>query len=72
MGVALQVPQIVSMFIKGIPPDLRIPEDYRALAITSQTGLIDDISTEEVMAKIQLAFSGVGVAKTNMLHMRHQ
>jgi ADP-heptose:LPS heptosyltransferase len=72
MGVALFVPQILSLFIKGIPPELRIPPEYRSLSITSQTGLINDISTLEVLNKVQLAFSGDGIVGTDVLDMRHE
>ncbi len=70
LGVALQVPQIISLFIKGIPPDLRIPDEHRSLAITSQTGFIRDISTADVMAKIHLAISNDGMTLSNTLNMR--
>lgn len=61
MGVALEVPQMVTLFIKGIPPFLRIPEAYRALSITSQTGLINDISTKDVLLKVKLALDELRV-----------
>lgn len=72
MGVAVNVPQIVALFIKGIPPFLRIPEEYRPLAITSSTGLINDIAVHEVLEKIQVACSRFGIVESNMLHMRHE
>ena len=72
MGVALNVPQMVSLFIKGIPPFLRIPEEYRPLAITSATGLINDIAVQEVVKRVEIAVSAVGVVEPNMFDMRHE
>lgn len=57
MGVALKVPKIIALFIKGIPPFLRIPEEYRMSSITSHTGLINDIPTEDVLHKAKLALT---------------
>ena len=51
MGVAMQVPRIVSLFIKPIPPELRLPIQYQFDAITSRTGCVKDIAAQQVIDK---------------------
>jgi hypothetical protein len=55
MGVAMQVPKIVSLFIKPIPPELRLPIQYQSDAITSRTGGVIDIPAHQIVDK-SLAF----------------
>ena len=52
MGVAMQVPQIVSLFIKPIPPELRLPLSYVANAISSHTGAVRDIGAQQIVDKV--------------------
>jgi len=52
LGVAVQVPQMVSLFIKEIPPNLRIPNRYHEHAIVSNTGYIKDIDAGQIVEKI--------------------
>ena len=52
MGVAMQVPQIVSLFIKTIPPELRLPIQYQSDAITSKTGAVKDIPVQKIVEKV--------------------
>ena len=72
MGVALNVPQMIALFIKGIPPFLRIPEEYRTFSITSQTGLINDIPTQDVLHKVELALTALTVAFPDVSDMRQE
>jgi len=51
MGVAMQVPQVVSLFIKPIPPELRLPLSYVANAISSHTGAVRDIGAQQIVDK---------------------
>ena len=51
MGVAMQVPKIVSLFIKSIPPELRLPIQYQSDAITSLTGGVTDIVAQQIVDK---------------------
>jgi ADP-heptose:LPS heptosyltransferase len=51
MGVAMQVPQIISLFIKPIPPQLRLPIQYQSDAITSLTGAVKDIAAQQIVDK---------------------
>jgi hypothetical protein len=52
MGVAMNVPKIVSLFIKTITPELRLPINYQLNAITSPTGNVKDISAHQIAAKV--------------------
>lgn len=54
MGVAVKVPQIVSLFIKTIPPELRLPSYYQPNAITSHTGAVGDIEAQQIVDKALL------------------
>jgi ADP-heptose:LPS heptosyltransferase len=58
LGVAVQVPQIVSLFIKEIPPNLRIPNRYHEMAIVSTTGFIKDIDVRHIVRKIEYVLAG--------------
>ena len=51
MGVAMNVPNIVALFIKTIPPDLRLPLNYQPNAITSHTGAVQDIEAQHIVDK---------------------
>jgi hypothetical protein len=46
LGVAVQVPQMVSLFIKEIPPNMRIPNRYHEHAIVSTTGYIKEFGLD--------------------------
>lgn len=48
LGVAAWTNKIVGLFICGIPPELRLPVDYHVHAVVSPTGLINDISVDDV------------------------
>jgi heptosyltransferase-2 len=52
MGVAMNVPKIVSLFIETITPELRLPINYQLNAITSPTGNVKDISAHQIAAKV--------------------
>jgi len=52
MGVSMQVPHIVSLFIKTIPPELRLPPHYQSNAITSHTGAVGDIGAQQIVDKV--------------------
>jgi ADP-heptose:LPS heptosyltransferase len=58
LGVAVQVPQMVSLFIKEIPPNLRIPNRYHEHAIVSTTGFIKDIDASDIVQKIEHVLAG--------------
>ena len=58
LGVAVQVPQMVSLFIKEIPPNLRIPNRYHEHAIVSNTGFIKDIDPNQIAKKIEYVLAG--------------
>ena len=58
LGVAIQVPQMISLFIKEIPPNLRIPGRYHELAIVSSTGFIKDIDARQIVQKIEHVLAG--------------
>lgn len=53
LAVAASAKRIVSLFIVGIPPELRIPVNYRADALTSASGDVNDIAVRAVANKIQ-------------------
>ena len=57
MGIALDIPAIVSLFIRGIPPPLRIPDSYHEFAVTSHTGLINDIPSDQIINKANFALN---------------
>jgi ADP-heptose:LPS heptosyltransferase len=58
MGVAVNVPKIISLFISTIPPELRLPPNYQQYAITSTTGKVSDISKEQIIEKVQQLLQG--------------
>ena len=58
LGVAVQVPQMISLFIKDIPPNLRIPNRYHEHAIVSSTGFIKDIDPNQIAQKIKNVLAG--------------
>jgi len=58
MGVAVNVPKIISLFIRTIPPELRLPPNYQQHAITSTTGKVSDISKEQIIEKVQQLLQG--------------
>jgi heptosyltransferase-2 len=53
LAVAASAKRIVSLFIVGIPPELRIPVNYRSDALTSASGDVNDIAVRAVANKIQ-------------------
>ena len=53
LAVAASAKRIVSLFIVGIPPELRIPVKYRSDALTSVSGDVNDIAVSAVANKIQ-------------------
>ena len=58
LGVAVQVPQMISLFIRDIPPILRIPNRYHEHAVVSATGFIKDIDPNQIAKKIEYVLSG--------------
>lgn len=52
LAVAASAKRIVSLFIVGIPPELRIPMEYRADALISSTGDVNDIDISRIASKI--------------------
>ena len=48
LGVAAWTEKIIGLFIRGISPELRLPADYQVHAVVSPTGLINDISVDDV------------------------
>jgi heptosyltransferase-2 len=52
MGAACDVPSIVALFIRDIPPEYRLPKQYHGGAITSDTLRVQDIPPEAIGNKI--------------------
>ena len=57
LGVAVQVPHMIALFIKEIPPSLRIPSKYHGQSIVSKTGFIRDIAVEDVCHQLELVLT---------------
>jgi len=52
LAVAASAKRIIGLFIVGIPPELRIPMEYRADALISSTGDVNDIDIWHIANKI--------------------
>ncbi len=57
LAVTVHVPSMVSLFIKGIPPLLRIPEAYHENTLVSATGFVRDIDVQKIVERTFLALT---------------